>query len=122
VVFVLNKMDEIADLTDEEDFNEAVKIKKENVINSLKRLINLQEEESREINVVGISANPGGRSLEFWFEKLDDYLKRSRISSLREKTNAIIQSSKSQLIELNNASSLKDLVLKQSESTKIAIE
>lgn len=116
VIFVLNKMDEVADLLDEEDFDEVVKIKKENIITSLERLIKLSPEEKEKINVVAISANPKDKGLEFWLQRTEDYNSRSRINFLREQTNFIIQKNKEELIGNSELSSIKDLILRHTKT------
>lgn len=90
-IFVLNKMDEVADLRDEEDYCYHTKIKKENLILKLDRIINLTSEEKEIINVVAISANPDERGLDYWFKNKDLYVKRSRITDLKIMTQRVLQ-------------------------------
>lgn len=89
-VFVLSRFDEVADIEDDWDYRENLKIKKENVINRLKELINLTEKEAEYIKIVGVSANPFGEGTSYWLEHLDEFKKISRISTLQNATHQTI--------------------------------
>lgn len=89
-VFVLSRFDEIADIEDDWDYRENLKIKKENVISRLKKLINLTEEEAEYIKIVGVSANPFGEGTSYWLEHLEEFKKISRISTLQNATHQTI--------------------------------
>ena len=60
-VFVINKMDEVTDLTEQT------------------------------LNIVCIASNPNGRGLEFWFGKPEHYESRSRINDLKTMAGRILQ-------------------------------
>lgn len=92
-IFIINKMDEVADLTDQELFEQQAKIKKENLTGKIKSILKLTPSEVDKLNIVCISANPGGRGLDFWFSKNDAYNSRSRINDLKNATNKILNSS-----------------------------
>ncbi len=67
-------MDEAGyDLTDEEDYQYGVRIKKENLVSRLRTTINLTPDEERRLNIVCIAADPKGKGLEHWFTKSEDY-------------------------------------------------
>lgn len=68
-VFIINKMDEVADLRDEEEFNHHAIIKKDNLLGKLDRFIQLTVDERKGINIVCLASNPNGRGLDFGFEK-----------------------------------------------------
>ncbi|MBE0470194.1 MAG: dynamin family protein [Methyloprofundus sp.] len=91
-IFIINKMDEVSDLTDEDSFQEQSLIKKENLISKLKRIVNLSEAELDELKVVCMASNPHGRGLDYWFEKSDAYEARSRIQELRTVTQLVLDS------------------------------
>ena len=57
-VFVINKMDEVTDLTEEALFAEQAAIKKENLKTKLQRAANLNPEELARLNIVCIASNP----------------------------------------------------------------
>jgi predicted GTPase len=81
-IFVINKMDEVADLTDAEDFREQDEIKKKVVYDRVRAILGISRELSNDLNVVCISANPNGRGLDFWLNREEIYLERSRIDDL----------------------------------------
>lgn len=90
-VFVINKMDEVTDLTEEALFAEQAAIKKENLKTKLQRAANLNPEELARLNIVCIASNPNGRGLPFWFGKLAHYESRSRINDLKATTHRVLQ-------------------------------
>jgi GTPase SAR1 family protein len=92
-IFVINKMDEVCDLRDEEAFNEQAGIKRENLKAKLIRAADLNEAEALQLNIVCAAANPSGRGLPFWFERLPDFHARSRIPTLKEAALATLDSS-----------------------------
>jgi len=92
-VFIINKMDEVTDLSDPVLFSEQAKIKTETLKEKLKRAANLTNEEVEALRIVCIASNPNGRGLPFWFEKLDAYRSRSRIEELKKTTSSILESS-----------------------------
>lgn len=100
-IFVINKMDEAGyDLTDDEEFTRGTSIKKQNLISRLRNTINLTPEEEGKLHIVCIAADPKGKGLAHWFEKADEYMRRSHIGLLRDELNDVVQNS--------DASALKD--------------
>lgn len=90
-VFVINKMDEVTDLTEQALFDQQANIKKDNLKSKLQRAANLTPDETDRLNIVCIASNPNGRGLEFWFGKPEQYESRSRINDLKTMTNRILQ-------------------------------
>lgn len=90
-VFVINKMDEVTDLTEQTLFAEQAAIKKDNLKSKLQRAANLTPEELDQLNIACISSNPNGRGLEFWFSKPEQYESRSRINDLKAMTSRILR-------------------------------
>lgn len=90
-VFVINKMDEVTDLTEQVLFDDQAAIKKDNLKAKLQRAANLTSEELVHLNIVCLASNPGGRGLEFWFGKPEHYESRSRINDLKAMTTRILQ-------------------------------
>lgn len=90
-VFVINKMDEVTDLTEEALFAEQAAIKKDNLKSKLQRAANLTPQELAQLNIVCIASNPNGRGLEFWFGKPVHYESRSRINDLKALTSRILK-------------------------------
>lgn len=92
-VFVINKMDEVTDLTEETLFSEQAEIKRQNLKSKLQRIANLTPEELKDLNIVCMAANPNGRGLPFWFGKLAHYESRSHINDLKATTNRVLKGS-----------------------------
>lgn len=100
-VFVINKMDEAGfDLDDDADFERGCSIKKKFLIDGLARNIGLSVNEAANMNVICISADPGGKGLERWFSKPDKYEKRSHIKKLKDTVKQLSLSSNTEA--LNN--------------------
>ncbi len=86
-IFVINKMDEAGfELSDKEDFANGERIKSENLISRLQRIINLSESEKESLNVACIAANPFGKGLDYWFanDNKKRYETYSHIESLKK--------------------------------------
>ncbi len=81
-IFVINKMDEVANLTDNEEFGEQEVIKKKVVHDRLVSIPEMTGKIDDDLNIVCISADPNERGLGFWFTKEDIYAERSRIDNL----------------------------------------
>ncbi|WP_207848477.1 MULTISPECIES: LeoA/HP0731 family dynamin-like GTPase [unclassified Pseudomonas] len=92
-IFVINKMDEVADLRDAEEFEQQSTIKKNNLLDKLQRFVDLSAAERDAINVVCVASNPNSRGLEFWLEQKDLYDERSRISELKLVTQQVLDGS-----------------------------
>ncbi|MFJ2279620.1 LeoA/HP0731 family dynamin-like GTPase [Pseudomonas sp. NPDC087803] len=92
-IFVINKMDEVADLRDAEEFEQQSTIKKNNLLDKLQRFVDLSAAERDAINVVCVASNPNSRGLEFWLGQKDLYDQRSRISELKLVTQQVLDGS-----------------------------
>lgn len=111
-VFIINKMDEVADLRDEDEFSHHASIKKENLLGKLDRFIQLTVDERNKVNIVCLASNPNGRGLDFWFEKKDIYEERSRIAQLKTVTNQILTTNtKQNLIKKTGLDVVKDVLV-----------
>ena len=114
-IFVINKMDEAGyDLLDEKDFQRGVAIKTENLVKRLKDTIDLTDAEAEELNIVCTAADPKGKGLTKWFERLEDYKKRSHIDDLRACIDRIIDSCDKELlhksVELATMTDIADML------------
>lgn len=111
-IFVINKMDETGyDITDSEEYDEIAKIKRENLINRLRDVIDLTSNEESKLHIACVAANPKGKGLQHWFSKIEDYKARSHIDVLNQEVNSVINSSvdnKGELILSSTVSSVKD--------------
>jgi hypothetical protein len=111
-VFIINKMDEVADLRDEEEFTYHAAIKKENLLTKLDRFIQLTPDERKAVNIVCLASNPNGRGLGFWLEKKEIYEGRSRIGDLKVTTNHILTANtKNNLIKKTGLDVVKDVLV-----------
>ena len=76
-IFVINKMDEVADLEEDDDFAHHSEIKKEVVAKTIKEMTGHDPSK-----IVCIAADPFELGLEYWHDQADDYKKLSRIQTL----------------------------------------
>lgn len=90
-VFVLSKFDEVVDVEDDLRYKKDLEIKKSNVINRLKDLINLNDSEVSEISIVGVSANPFDMGIEHWLSNIEDFKRLSHIKTLQDETSSKIE-------------------------------
>ena len=113
-IFVINKMDEVADLRDAEEFQQQSAIKKNNLLDKLQRFVGLTLAERDAVNVVCVASNPNSRGLEFWFEQKDLYDQRSRISELKQVTQQVLDSSgRETLIKKTGVDVVRDVLGKK---------
>jgi len=107
-IFVVNKMDEVADITDEEDFKRNSQIKREVVKDTLKEIMGIDVNPQ----IICIAADPAGLGLEYWFvpENFDNYQKLSRINTLKEILESFIKASKDSLIIKAGISVIRDSI------------
>ena len=113
-IFVINRMDDVADLTDEEDYSLQAKIKTENLRGKLLEC-GLTQSETNKVRVACISAAPNEQGIEVWSEHREEYLRRSHLDSLENLTNSILQSSRESLITKTGCDILNDELLKTIE-------
>ncbi len=90
-IFVINKMDEVTDLTEQVLFDAQATIKKDNLKGILQRAANLSSDEMARLNIVCLASNPNGRGLPFWFGKPEHYESRSRINDLKAMTTEVLR-------------------------------
>lgn len=107
-LFVLNKMDEIADLEEDADFKLNVEIKTAEI----KKTVALAcGEEGVDVQVVGVSANPYDRGLEYWFKEETTYRELSHIDDLRSAVELFVAKARDGLILAASISAARDAVL-----------
>lgn len=110
-VFVINKMDEVTDLTDPLLFDEQARIKTETLEGKLQRAASLSHDELARLRVVCMASDPNGRGLPFWFGKLGIYNARSRIENLKAVTGEILDSNlRASLVAKTGLDVVSDLV------------
>jgi GTPase SAR1 family protein len=114
VVFVINKMDEVTDLTDPVLFDSQAKIKIENIKGKLQRAASLTTEELASLKIVCIASNPNGRGLPFWFAKPAQYEGRSRINELKIVTTNLLKTTVPSVLQAKTGLDVvHDIVLKK---------
>ena len=91
-VFVLSRFDDVADVADERDYSENLKVKKSNVIGRLQDLINLDKKEEIELAIIAVAANPFGLGTEYWLSNLKEFKQFSHITLLQDATFEKIKS------------------------------
>ncbi|WP_431638445.1 LeoA/HP0731 family dynamin-like GTPase [Enterobacter mori] len=113
-IFVINKMDEVANLTNQVLFDEQAVIKKENLKSKLQRAANLNAAECERLKIVCIASNPNGRGLPFWFGKPEHYESRSRINDLKNTAAEILKANVPEvLLAKTRMDVVKDIVSKR---------
>ncbi len=90
-VFVLSRFDEVADVEDEEDYQENLQIKQENVTGRLKEMIDLSDDEAAALSIVAVAANPFDLGMDHWLENSEQFKTLSHIASLQAATTEKIQ-------------------------------
>ena len=105
-IFVINKMDEVSDLEDEEDFKRNCEIKKKVVEDVLKEVVGV----SNFKRIVCVSGDPFELGLREWFNKENDYRKLSRIGDLENKIHEFIGKAKEELVINAGLSVIKDTI------------
>lgn len=85
-VFVIGRFDLIADMDEEEEFQQHLKVKRENVRSRLRDLVGLDDEEDASLSIVAVAANPHGKDIEDWLTRPAEHAKASRVSELRAVT------------------------------------
>ncbi len=96
-VFVINKMDAVADIEDKEDFNRSCKTKKEVVKSTIEKLIGKKIDDNL---IVCLSADPWGMGLNYWLQRMDEYRRLSNIQALESIVETVINKKKNTLRSL----------------------
>lgn len=82
-IFVINRMDDVVDVTNAEAYAEMAEIKKNTVRMRLQELIGLSMEEVGRARIVCVAADPGRKGMAIWKDHRDVYAKRSHMDELR---------------------------------------
>jgi GTP-binding protein EngB required for normal cell division len=89
-IFVLSRFDREVDIEDEDAYAKRLKIKSDNIKQRLKELIDLKQEESNDISIIAVSANPFDKGIEYWLKNEKQYQKLSHIPQLQSAASEII--------------------------------
>lgn len=90
-VFVLSRFDEVADVEDEQDYKDNLKVKQNNVSGRLRELIDLSDQEAAELSVVAVAANPFDLGVEHWLANREEFKELSHIAELQAATESKIR-------------------------------
>ncbi len=110
-IFVINRMDDVADLTDDDDFNNQAKIKSDTLRGKLLEC-GMSPAEAAQSLVACISAAPNGKSIEKWSEYREQYLRRSHLDALEKLINEVLRNTKDDLIIKTGCDILNDEIKK----------
>lgn len=122
-IFVINKMDEVTNLTNPALFEEQAAIKKENLKGKLQRAANLSAAECERLQIVCVSSNPNGRGLSFWFDKPEHYESRSRINDLKNIAAKVLQANVPEvLLAKTGMDVVKDIVNQRVTQARLQLE
>lgn len=114
-IFVISKFDDVADISDDREFESKFVIKKGAVIEGLEKNIELKGNEKEHLQIVAVSANPFGKGIESWLANKAEFEKLSHIDSLQNATTECIKRNgglESLLVE-SQQSILSDIVGRQ---------
>lgn len=114
-VFVLSQFDEVADVEDEEDYQENLHIKQQNVTSRLQEMLNLNDTEIDTLSIVAVAANPFDLGVEHWLRHSEQFKALSHIETLqRATTEKIHQSGGHETLALEMQTSvIRDILHKQ---------
>lgn len=106
-IFVVNKMDLVADLEDDSDFYKNAEIKKTVVAETIQDVTGIENN----LKIVCIAADPFERGLEYWKSNEDDYRKLSRIEILETMISEFKTCYKNELVVKAGISIIRDASL-----------
>ncbi|WP_337154659.1 LeoA/HP0731 family dynamin-like GTPase [Proteus terrae] len=114
-IFVLSRFDEVADVEDEDDYQENLNIKQQNVIGRLQDMISLTQEEINTLSIVAVAANPFDEGIDYWLENIEQFKALSHITHLQTATaNKITQNGGSEALDAEMRTSvISDILHKQ---------
>ena len=114
-VFVLSRFDEVADVEDELDYQDKFKIKEQNVKERLKSILSLNGQETNNLQIVAVSANPFDEGVDYWMENRAEFEQLSHIKLLQNATSEIVKKSGGYtgLIEETRKSIISDILIKK---------
>ncbi|MGC3872878.1 LeoA/HP0731 family dynamin-like GTPase [Halomonas sp. GXIMD04776] len=114
-VFVLSRFDEVADVEDEDDYRDNLKVKYDNVVGRLRAAIELADGEEKELSVVAVAANPFDLGVDHWLQNPGEFKELSHIAELQTETAQKIHNNggAAALAEEMRASIIRDVLSKQ---------
>ncbi len=107
IIFVINRMDDVVDLTDDEEFESQKQIKTETLRSKLVEC-GVSKQDAEKVKVVCVSAAPDGKKIDIWKNHRDEYLHRSRMTELEDATNDVLKNTREVLIAKTGCDVLND--------------
>lgn len=123
-IFVLGRFDEVADVEDEKEYEDMLKLKQNDVLNRLDDCLSLSPDEKNTISIVAVCANPFDRGMEYYLQNMEEFKRLSHIHTLQDKTTEKIrQSGGTDVILLQTKTSIiKDILQVQIPKAKEVYE
>jgi len=90
-IFVLSRFDDVADIEDAQDYAHHVEIKRGNVASRLRDILALDDQETADLTIVAVAANPFDKGSAYWLERLEEFRQLSRIPLLQAATSEKIR-------------------------------
>lgn len=121
-VFVLSRFDDVADVAEDNDFQEKYLVKRQSVLKRLNDVLELSPQEQNDVSIVAVSANPFDKGVEHWLRNLSEFRSLSRIGVLQSATQQKIERNGG-LISLANEtqkSIISDIITQQLPAAKEA--
>jgi GTP-binding protein EngB required for normal cell division len=114
-VFVLSRFDEVADVEDEREYEENLKVKRDNVVGRLQDLIGLEKQEVAELAIIAVAANPFDMGMDHWLSNLGKFKALSHIALLQAATSEKVTANGGALniIVETQRSIIRDVLTKQ---------
>lgn len=104
-LYVLNKMDEVADIDDDAEFTQQAQVK---TIQVHRELEALGIETAAQVPVICVAADPEEQGLAYWLERPEEYRKLSRLPHLERAVTISLASAGDELIEKTAASGVAE--------------
>lgn len=114
-VFVLSRFDEVADVEDELDYQSKFNVKDENVRERLTSILSLSMEESKNVRVVAVSANPFDEGVDYWMQNKEEFERLSHMKLLQDATTSVVKMNGgyNNLIEETRKTIISDILIKK---------
>ena len=120
-IFVVNKMDDVANLEDDNDFKRNAEIKTKVIQDTLKSFLEINEEKLAALNIVCVSANPFEEGLKEWFSNIKEYRELSHLEGLKRLTTEIVENNEEKLKSEVSKSVIKDVIITKTKELDVII-
>jgi predicted GTPase/uncharacterized membrane-anchored protein YhcB (DUF1043 family) len=112
-VFIVSRFDEEVDIEDDENYERALKVKQENIVDRLRDFGIIESND--EVPIVAVSANPWAKGIAYWLSHLAEFKKLSHIDTLQKATADKIKSAgnTASLVLASQKSIVRDILLRE---------